>query len=91
MREARRRVVHVFERLAQQCVLQVDHRCGHDPSVVAEEEPEVRGHLVVTRATRAQLAPENTETFGQPALESGVDVLVGRNGHEDAGLDVDSE
>ena len=44
--------------------------------VEGDEQREVRGHLVIARAARVELAPERPDDLRQPPLDGHVDVLV---------------
>ena len=80
--ESRSCRVDVVGGLLKQRTLEHDHRARDQPSVVAQEHPEVRGHLVVAGPTGAKLAAEDPEALGEPALKCRVNVLVGRHGRE---------
>lgn len=74
---------------ADQCALEVGDQAADGPGVVAQVHPEERGDLVVPRPACPQLAAEvGAEALQQPALQCGVDVLVGDGPGEGAVGDV---
>ena len=84
MGEAGRCGIDVTFRLHQQGALEIDDRSRQLPRVIAKEEPEVRGDLVVARASGSQLSAQDAETFGETPLKCRVNILVSRLGHESA-------
>ena len=54
------------------------------PAFALDVEPQVGGDLVVAAPARVQLGAGGTGQLGDPALDRGVDVLVGRLEHERA-------
>ena len=71
--------------LRGQRVHEVEDLVGDHPGVVAQEDLEQRGHLVVAAAAGAQPAADlGADLLEQQPLQGAVDVLVGRVRHEGA-------
>ena len=62
-----------------QHLLEGEHVAGGDQQLALGEQAQVGGHLVVATASGVQLGPGRTGDLGDPALDHGVDVLVGRD------------
>ncbi len=62
----------------EQHLLEDEHPTGDPDDLALGEEPQIGGHLVVAAATGVQLRAGRAGQLGDPALDHGVDVLVGR-------------
>lgn len=74
--------------LSDQRLLQGQHFNGQGADVITQEQAQVVGSLVITRAASTQLAAEGAEAFGQQAFDEGVDVFVVQGRGDAAGAKV---
>ena len=77
----------MVERLARQGALKGGKRSVDFIDGVAQPEPEIGRHLIVTRARGVQLTRRRPDQFGEPALDIHVNVLERALEGELAGLD----
>ena len=91
VREAWGDRVRVLGRLAIECFNQIKHGECDLRSGVPQKQTKVGGDLIVTAAARAQFAAEIAEFVNEHPLDSGVDVLIGRDGLSSSGQDLGAE
>src|SRR5439155_22251492 len=76
----------VARRKVEQRLGQCERPLLKRPEGVLEEEPEIAGDLIVSRAAGVQALAEARQAAGQPLLDRGVDVLVTASDGEAPGV-----
>ena len=85
MGEARADALHMLLGLLNQRLLQTQHLVGDGARMVAQEQAQIIGRLVIARASGTQLAAQGAQALGQYAFDKGVYVLVIQGGMQAPG------